>query len=104
LRGTQLELLRLVRSSRGSGWPPPRGPYTWPAIGEHPGQPLVERGLLTGRPTGRPQGGQLRLTDQATTRLLEWRRARAQLINVALDRLRPADREAVAAALPAFRR
>jgi len=28
----------------------------------------------------------------------------SQLINVALDRLRPADREAVAAALPAFRR
>ena len=106
LRGTQLELLRLVETEPGIGVAAAAralhlaGNSVSTLVNQ-----LVERGLLHREtdPNDR-RAAQLRLTEQATTRLLDWRRARSQLISVALDRLPPADREAVAAALPAFRR
>ena len=106
LRGTQLELLRLVEIEPGIGVAAAAralhlaGNSVSTLVNQ-----LVERGLLHREtdPDDR-RAAQLRLTEQATTRLLDWRRARGQLISVALDRLPPADREAVAAALPAFRR
>jgi len=106
LRGTQLELLRLVETEPGIGVAAAAralhlaGNSVSTLVNQ-----LVERDLLHREtdPNDR-RAARLRLTEQATTRLLDWRRARSQLITVALDRLPPADREAVAAALPAFRR
>ncbi|MFC0529677.1 MarR family winged helix-turn-helix transcriptional regulator [Phytohabitans kaempferiae] len=66
---------------------------------------LVDAGLLAREtdPADR-RAAQLFLTPAAHDRLTGWRTARAELVGRALERLDTADREAVAAALPALRR
>jgi DNA-binding MarR family transcriptional regulator len=46
----------------------------------------------------------LYLTPEAAARLESWRSARAELVGAGIARLAPADREAIAKALPALRR
>jgi DNA-binding MarR family transcriptional regulator len=66
---------------------------------------LVDAGFLAREtdPTDR-RAAQLFLTAAARDRLAGWRAARAELVGRALQRLDEADREAVAAALPALHR
>jgi DNA-binding MarR family transcriptional regulator len=66
---------------------------------------LVEEGLLRREidPADR-RAARLLLTERAQARLTEWRSARGRLIAVALERMPGVDQEALAAALPAFRR
>jgi DNA-binding MarR family transcriptional regulator len=66
---------------------------------------LTAAGLL-GRNRASSDGRSVRLTltDQATRRIAEWRDLRAELAGRALDRLTPADRQALADAVPALLR
>ena len=67
--------------------------------------PLVEAGLVRREtdPADR-RAARLQLTPSARARLARWRAARAELVAGALDGLPPADRKAVASALPALRK
>ncbi|MDG4821830.1 MarR family winged helix-turn-helix transcriptional regulator [Asanoa sp. WMMD1127] len=66
---------------------------------------LVDGGLLHREPDPSDRrAARLTLTDKARDRMAAWRAARAALIGEALDRASPADRAAIAAALPALRR
>jgi DNA-binding MarR family transcriptional regulator len=67
--------------------------------------PLVDAGLVSREtdPTDR-RAVRLHLTPGARARLTRYRSARADLVGRALDSLDPADRRAVANALPALRR
>lgn len=67
--------------------------------------PLVDAGLVRREidPTDR-RAVRLHLTGGARSRLSRYRSARAELVGKALDGLDPADRRAIADALPALRR
>jgi len=60
--------------------------------------------LRRGRGTDDARIALLTITDKASKRLAEWRDIRADLAGQALARLSPADRRALAAALPALLR
>jgi len=106
LRGAQLELLHLVETEPGIGVA--AAARTLYLAGNSVStlvNQLVDQGLLCREvdPADR-RAARLRLTEAAETRLASWRRARSELIEVALVRLPHTDQEALAAALPAFRR
>jgi len=66
---------------------------------------LVDAGLLHREPDPADRrAARLTLTALAQERMATWRAARAALLGHALDGAAPADREAIAAALPALRR
>jgi DNA-binding MarR family transcriptional regulator len=66
---------------------------------------LVSTGLVTREtdPADR-RAAQLFLTPLATRRLTKWRRARAELVGRALDRIGAPERDAIEQAVPALRR
>jgi DNA-binding MarR family transcriptional regulator len=66
---------------------------------------LAEAGLLLREadPADR-RAARLHLTPAARTRLANWRAARTDLLEAALDRAAPGDRAAIAAAVPVMRR
>jgi DNA-binding MarR family transcriptional regulator len=106
LRGAQLELLQHVEAEPGTGVAAAAralhlaGNSVSTLVNQ-----LVEEGLLRREidPADR-RAARLLLTDRAQSRLTEWRSARGRLIAVALERMPSADQEALAAALPTFRR
>jgi DNA-binding MarR family transcriptional regulator len=106
LRGAQLELLQHVEAEPGTGVAAAAralhlaGNSVSTLVNQ-----LVEEGLLRREidPADR-RAARLLLTGRAQARLTEWRSARGRLIAVALERMPSVDQEALAAALPAFRR
>ena len=66
---------------------------------------LVDAGLVVREADERDRrASTLRLTSQAVEGLRVWGSVREQVVTAALDRLSPADRDALRAALPAVRR
>jgi DNA-binding MarR family transcriptional regulator len=106
LHGTQMELLALVEAQPGIGVAAAAralhlaGNTVSTLVNQ-----LVTEGFLVREvdPADR-RAARLRLTEHAEARLAGWRRARTELVRTAVDQLPSADRNALAAALPALRR
>lgn len=106
LRGAEAELLRLVRARPGIGVSDAARELrlagnSVSTLVNH----LVRDGHLVREtdPADR-RAARLLLTDTAERRLADWQRRRAELIGRHLDRLDPADLDALRAALPALRK
>jgi DNA-binding MarR family transcriptional regulator len=106
LSAAQVELVRLVRQEPGR-----TVSEAAEALGVAPntvstlvGQ-LTDAGLLRREPDpGDRRVARLHITEAARHRIEQWRDQRVELIADALDRLPPADRDALAAAVPALAR
>jgi DNA-binding MarR family transcriptional regulator len=105
LRGSQIELLRVVHDRPGIGVAAAARELHLAAnsVSTLVNQ-LTDLGMLV-RETDPADRRAIRLhpTDVAVRRMEEWRHARAQLIGSGIAELSPADRQAIAAVLPALR-
>lgn len=105
LRGAQIELVRVATDNPGIGVAAAARELHLAAnsVSTLAGQ-LVDLGMLV-RETDPADRRAIRLypTDVALKRLDEWRQARAELVGAGIAALDPADRAAIAAALPALR-
>ena len=106
LTGAQIELLRVVRRQPGVSVAAAAAEL---GVAGNTVSTLVrqlrEMGLLKRDPDSRDRRvGRLALTDSARRRLSNWRDHRAASLAEALDKLEPAEREAVDVALPILAR
>ena len=105
LRGGQIELLRVVEDSPGIGVAAAAKVLRMAAnsVSTLVNQ-LADAGLLV-RETdeGDRRAIRLHITEAAALRMDAWRRAKARFVGVGLNKLSPADRAAIARALPAIR-
>jgi DNA-binding MarR family transcriptional regulator len=105
LRGGQIELLRVAHDQPGIGVAAAARELHLAAntVSTLVNQ-LAELGMLVREvdPADR-RAIRLYATDEAVRRMREWRQARAQLVGTGIAALDPADRAAIAAALPALR-
>lgn len=105
LRGAQFELLRVAYDRPGIGVAAAARELHLAAnsVSTLVNQ-LTDLGMLV-RKTDPDDRRAIRLypTDIAEKRLAEWRQARAELVGTGIAELTPADRAAIAAALPALR-
>jgi DNA-binding MarR family transcriptional regulator len=105
LRGAQIELLRVVHDQPGIGVAAAARELHLAAnsVSTLVNQ-LTDLGMLVREtdPTDR-RAIRLHPTDIAVKRMEEWRYARAQLVGSGIAELDPADRQAIAAVLPALR-
>ncbi|TDW77030.1 transcriptional regulator [Kribbella pratensis] len=104
LTGSQAELVRLVRRNPGISVAEAAAELGLVAntVSTLVGQ-LTERGMLLRAPDESDRRiARLTLTEPAREQVEAWRDRRAALVNEALDELRPADRDALRAALPAL--
>ncbi|MEW2297438.1 MarR family transcriptional regulator [Streptomyces sp. NPDC006743] len=106
LRGAEVELLRLVESRPGIGVSEAAKELH---LAGNSVSTLVNRLVGDGHlvretdPADR-RAVRLLLTEAAGARLRDWRARRAALVRAQVDRLAPADRDALRAAVPALRR
>jgi DNA-binding MarR family transcriptional regulator len=105
LRGAQVELVRVAHDRPGIGVAAAARELHLAAnsVSTLVNQ-LTDLGMLV-RETDPDDRRAIRLypTDAAVARLAEWRAARAELVGTGIAELAPADRAAIAAALPALR-
>jgi DNA-binding MarR family transcriptional regulator len=105
LRGAQMELLRVVHASPGIGVAAAARELHLAAnsVSTLVNQ-LAEHGMLVREPDPADRRAvRLHPTDVAVRRMQEWRAARAELVGAGVAALDPADRRAIAEALPALR-
>lgn len=105
LRGAQMELLRVVHVSPGIGVAAAARELHLAAnsVSTLVNQ-LADNGMLVREPDPADRRAvRLYPADIAVRRMQEWRAARAELVGDGIAALDPADRRAIAAALPALR-
>ncbi|GKQ40496.1 MarR family winged helix-turn-helix transcriptional regulator [Streptomyces sp. A012304] len=105
LRGAEVELLRLVETRPGIGVSDAAKELhlAGNSVSTLVNQLVRDGYLVRGTDPADRRAARLRLTEAAEARLRDWQRRRAALLGRHLDRLDPADREALRAALPALR-
>jgi DNA-binding MarR family transcriptional regulator len=106
VRGAETELLRLVEARPGVGVSEAAKELH---LAGNSVSTLVNRlvrdgSLIRETDPGDRRAARLLLTDAARARLRDWRERRAALVRRQVDRLDPADRDALRGALPALRR
>lgn len=105
LRGAQIELLRVAHDKPGIGVAAAARELHLAAnsVSTLVNQ-LADQGMLV-RETDPADRRAIRLhpTDEAVRQMREWRQARAELVGDGIAALEPADRAAIAAALPVLR-
>jgi len=105
LRGAQIELLRVAQDRPGIGVAAAaRELHLAPNSVSTLVNQLTDLGMLIREiDPGDRRAIRLYPAEEATKRLAEWRTARAELVGNGIAGLSPADRAAIAAALPALR-